>query len=219
MLLLIFALPEEARAVRRRIRWTAPEAGIPRGTFAGQDVSLGFVGIGGAGISKVERTMELIQPGMVISSGFAGATRSLLEAGDFVLSTNYTDPEIGKLLNQKKIADATGPFVQVGKVASGSDKWSLNRSLGSVVVDMESAMIANLCQKKQLPLVTARMISDAIDESIPAIFVGKKISRVGEVGDAAIFAGRMLGLIGKLADRLEVLVAAVAAIPGRGDAL
>ena len=216
MVMLVFALPEEARAVQRRIRWqprmqtnareTGSIGGGRRGFLAGHEVSLSFVGIGGGAIDQVERDVELIKPQLIISSGFAGATRSLLEPGDFVLSANYTDPAMGTLLLRQKIVDAGGTFVQVKAVASVADKWSLNRTAGSAAVDMESEIIADLCRRKQISLVTARMISDAIDETIPGIFVGRKVAGLRDLSDAAVFAARMLRLTEKLADCLEALV-------------
>jgi nucleoside phosphorylase len=214
MLMLVFALPEEARAVRRRIRWGKSEAGAPRGWFAGQEISLGFAGIGGVHIAEVERVVELVKPQLIISSGFAGATRSLLEPGDFVLSANYTDRAMGTLLIRQKIVDASGAFVQVNQVASVADKWSLNRTAGSAAVDMESEIIADLCRRRQLSMVTARMISDAINETIPSIFVGGKISSVKDLSDAAAFAARMLRLTERLADRLETLVGTLGSTAG-----
>lgn len=181
---------------------------VSRGVFAGLEVSLSFVGMGGAAVSRVERAVELVKPQLIVSSGFAGATRSLLEPGDFVLSTNYTDPDIGQILGRQKFVDASGSFVQVKEVASVSDKWSLNRSVRSIAVDMESEIIADLCRRKQISLVTARMISDAIDETLPALFTRGKVSRLSDLGDAVGFAARMLRLTGKLADRLEALVGA-----------
>jgi adenosylhomocysteine nucleosidase len=206
MLMLVFALPEEARVVRRRIQTNKSDAGVLQGVFAGQEVSVNFVGVGAVRIADLERSVELIKPRMIISSGFAGATRALLEAGDFVLSTNYTDADIAKALAQQKIFDAAGPFVQVRQVASASDKWSLKCSQGALAVDMESEAIADLCRRKGLSLVTARMISDAIDENIPAIFSTRRFSGLKDLGEAAAFAARMLHLTGKLADRLETLV-------------
>jgi nucleoside phosphorylase len=200
MLMLVFALPDEARVVRRRTR---------RGVFAGHEVSISFVGIGGAAIDQVEQAVELVKPELIISSGFAGATRSLLEPGDFVLGTNYTDPELGQMLGRQKFVDASGPFVQVKAVASVADKWASNRSAASIAVDMESEIIAALCRRKQISLVTARMISDAIDETIPGIFLGKKVSRINDLSHAVVFAARMLRLTEKLADRLEALVGAL----------
>ena len=208
MLLLVFALPEEARVLRRRIQWGTRRYPPLQGVFAGQEVSLSFVGIGAARIAELEQSVEQFKPEMVISSGFAGATRSLLEAGDFVLSTNYTDAAIAKALGPRKIFDAAGPFVQVERVAAASDKWSLNRSQRSVAVDMESEAIAELCRRQGLRLVTARMISDGIDEAIPEVFTRRKLSRLSDLGHAAIFAARMLRLTVELADRLEALVRA-----------
>ncbi|MBV8215338.1 MAG: hypothetical protein JOZ08_19175 [Verrucomicrobia bacterium] len=207
MVILVFALPEEARVVRRRIRWRKSPVGVPRGVFAEQEVSLAFVGISAVRIAELDRSIEQLKPRIIISSGFAGGTRSLLEAGDFVLSTNYTDADIGRALSQhQKIFDAAGPFVQVKQVASATDKWSLNRSHGACAVDMESETIAGLCRRKGISLVTARMISDAIDEAIPAVFTQRKVSRLSDLHGAGGFAARMLRLTGKLADRLEALV-------------
>src|SRR5215471_7683268 len=124
MVILVFALPEEARVVRRRIRWHQPPVDVPRGSFAGQEVSLAFVGISAVRIGELERSIDQVKPRMIISSGFAGGTRALLEAGDFVLSTNCTDADIAETLRHDyKIFDAAGPFVQVQRVASASDKW------------------------------------------------------------------------------------------------
>jgi nucleoside phosphorylase len=207
MVILVFALPEEARVVQRRIRWHKSPVGNLRGLFAGQEVSLAFVGVSAVRIGELERSIEQIKPRMIISSGFAGGTRSLLEAGDFVLSTNYTDADIRKSLSQhQKIFDAAGPFAQVDSVASASDKWSLNHSQGACAVDMESETIAGLCRRKGISLVTARMISDAIDEAIPAVFTQRKVSRLSDLHGAAGFVARMLSLTGRLADRLEALV-------------
>jgi nucleoside phosphorylase len=217
MVMLVFALPEEARVVRRRIRRGKSEAGTSRGWFAGQEISLGFAGIGGVYIAEVERVVDLVKPQLIISSGFAGATRSLLEPGDFVLSANYTDRAMGKVLIRQKIVDASGAFVQVKQVASVADKWSLNRTAGSAVVDMESEIIAELCRRKQILLVTARMISDAIDETIPGIFVERKVAGLRDLSDAAVFAARMLRLTEKLADRLEALVGTLGKHRGAED--
>jgi adenosylhomocysteine nucleosidase len=209
MVILVFALPEEARVVRRRIRCDKSPSDVPRGSFAGQEVTLAFVGISAVRIGELERSIDQVKPRMIVSSGFAGGTRSLLEAGDFVLSTNYTDAGIRKALGQhQKIFDAAGPFAQVERVASASDKWSLNRSYSACAVDMESETIAELCRRKGITLVTARMISDAIDEAIPAVFTERKVSRLSDLHGAVGFAARMLCLTGRLADRLEALVKA-----------
>jgi hypothetical protein len=63
-----------------------------------------------------------------------------------------------------------------------------------------------LCRRKGMSLVTARMISDAIDEAIPAVFTQRKVSRLSDLHGAVGFVARMLSLTGRLADRLEALV-------------
>ena len=75
-----------------------------------------------------------------------------------------------------------------------------------MAVDMESKAIASVCERYQVPLITARMISDGRDESIPSIFVGGKLRSVREAIKAGRFALRMLRLTRLLADRLTELI-------------
>jgi adenosylhomocysteine nucleosidase len=206
MFLLVFALPEEARVVRRRLRHAKSDGGGWRGVLADRKVAIRFVGIGGTAVDQLEPALLELKPRLILSSGFAGSTRSLLEPGDFVLATNYSTTKLGAQLMQQKIIDAAGAFTHVAALASVEDKWALNRSQKSVAVDMESESIARVCRRTNTPLLTVRMISDGINESIPEIFVRKKAPRVGELAEAIHFAGRMLRLTCKLADRLESVV-------------
>jgi len=209
MFLLVFALPEEARVVRKRTRWMQRTKEISKGIFAGREIAIQFIGIGGTAIRKLDQTIHQLTPDLVISSGFSGSTRSLLEPGDFVLASNYTDPGMAARLVLQKVADAAGLFAGVTKVAGVTDKWALNRLGSSIAVDMESKAIAEVCQRTNTPLITVRMISDGINETIPSVFIRKKLPRVAEVGEAVRFVVRMLRLTGKLADRLEEVVRSV----------
>src|ERR1700749_862790 len=68
MVILVFALPEEARVVRRRIRWDKSRVDVPGGSFAGQEISLAFVGISAVRIGELERSIDQVKPRMIISS-------------------------------------------------------------------------------------------------------------------------------------------------------
>jgi adenosylhomocysteine nucleosidase len=210
MFLLVFALPEEARGFRRRLRHAKSDSDGRRGLLAGREVAVRFVGIGGTTLAKLEPVILELKPRLILSSGFAGSTSSSLEPGVFVLATNYSDPELGAQLMQQNVIDAAGAFTQVAAVASVEDKWALNRSQKSIAVDMESESIAGVCRRTNTPLLTVRMISDGINENIPEIFIRRKAPRAGELGDAIRFAIRMLRLTGKLADRLESVVSVLA---------
>ncbi len=71
---------------------------------------------------------------------------------------------------------------------------------------MESEIIAELCRRKQISWLQARMISDAINETIPRYLSAGRFRGLKDLSDAAVFAARMLRLTERLADRLEALV-------------
>jgi len=202
MLLVVFALPEEARVFQKRLARKRKQETFFDGMLCGTRVGICFVGIRAKAMADFEKTVERLEPTLVINSGFAGATRALLEPGDFLIASNYTTAHID--LPVGSWVDAIGPFCSVEQVSGPADKQRLGEF--SVAVDMESKAIAAVCERYQIPLITARMISDGRDESIPAIFAGGKLRSAREAIEAGQFALRMLRLTRLLADRLTELI-------------
>jgi nucleoside phosphorylase len=202
MVLVVFALAAEARVFQRRLRGKSKQETFLDGMMGGTKVGICFVGIRATGIADLETTIQRLAPALVISSGFAGATRSLLEPGDFLLASNYTTAPakipVGSLV------DATGPFCSVEQVSGPPEKRRLGEF--SVAIDMESKAIAAACDRHQVPLITARMISDSRDENIPPVFIGGKLQNTKDAAVAGEFALRMLRLTHLLADRLSRLI-------------
>jgi len=145
----------------------------------------------------------------VINSGFAGAVRTLLEPGDFVLAENFSSPELLKRHETNSVFEAIGRFVCVDAIADSAAKMRINGEENVIALDMESARIATVCRKASVPLLSARMISDRYDEGIPGIFLGKGIRQKRDLLEAIAFAGRMIMLRGNLADRVVELVRAL----------
>jgi nucleoside phosphorylase len=205
MLLVVFALRAEARVFQRRLRHKSKQEIFFDGMMGGTRVGICFVGIRATAIADLETAIQRLAPTLVISSGFAGATRALLEPGDFLLASNYTTAHaeipVGSLV------DATGPFCSVEQVNGPLEKRRLGEF--SVAVDMESTAIAAVCDRHQIPLITARMISDSRDESIPPVFIGGKLRGAKDAVTAGEFTFRMLRLTGLLADRLTRLINSV----------
>jgi nucleoside phosphorylase len=172
------------------------------GMMGGTRVGICFVGIRATAIADFETAIQQLAPTLVISSGFAGATRALLEPGDFLIASNYTTAHLE--IPGNSLVDATGPFCSVEQINGPLEK----RRLGEfgVAVDMESKAIAAVCDRYQIPLITARMISDGRDESIPAVFVDGKLQSTKDAIMAGQFAFRMLRLTRLLADRLTRLI-------------
>jgi nucleoside phosphorylase len=202
MVLVVFALRAEARVFQRRLQRKQKRGIFFEGMMGGTRVGICFVGIRAAAIADLETAIQRLKPSLVISSGFAGATRSLLEPSDFLLASNYTTAHaeipVGSLV------DATGLFCSVEQIHGALEKKSLGEF--NVAVDMESTAIATVCDRHQIPLITARMISDSRDENIPPVFIGGKLQSVKDAVAAGEFALRMLRLTRLLADRLTQLI-------------
>src|ERR1700737_1323701 len=195
MLLVVFALAAEARVFQRRLARKKKQETFFDGTMFGTRVGICFVGGRATAVAVLEETIQRVAPTLVISSGFAGATRALLEPGDFLVASNYTTAQIE--LPVGNLADAIGPFCSVEQVNGPAEKRRLGEF--SLAVDMESRSIAAVCDRYQIPLITARMISDGRDESIPPVFIGENPRNPKKVPEETQFAFRMLHLARRLA--------------------
>ncbi|MBV8967955.1 MAG: hypothetical protein JO331_02705 [Verrucomicrobia bacterium] len=208
VVLLTFALKSEARVFLRRIRAQALNNSLYLGRTRDVPVAIFLIGIGAPQAGDLAVILRNYRPKLVISSGFAGAVAFEHDAGAFVLATNFTDLARGRLTQLSSHFDAEGPFRQVQSVLGPAAKAELGSS-GVQAIDMESETVARTCREQGIPVLTARMISDAADEGIPEIFLGKGLSGPSEAVAAARFAFRMLRLTSVLADRLCELLAAL----------
>jgi len=202
MVLVVFALPDEARLFQKRLVQKANHGRYLDGTISGVRVGICFVGIRATAIANLEEAIRQFEPLLIISSGFAGGTRALLEPGDFVVASNYTTARVNLPLGT--IVDSVGPFHCVEQIYGPAEKRMLGVS--GIAVDMESAAIAGVCDRHRLPLITVRMISDGRDEAIPAIFTGGKVRHLRDAVAAVRFVLRMLRLTRLLADQLIRLI-------------
>jgi nucleoside phosphorylase len=179
------------------------------GSLGSREIAVFCAGVGVRDEDQFTRTVADFRPELVINSGFAGAVRTLLEPGDFVLGENFSSPELVNRLKINRVFEARGRIVCVDKVVDAAAKARIAAEGNVVAVDMESARIAEICKKLSVSLLSARMISDRHDEGIPGIFLGKGIRRVKDVFDAIGFASRMIVLRRRLADRLAKLIQAL----------
>jgi nucleoside phosphorylase len=208
-ILVSFALRQEGVSFERRLTQRSTKFGSVLGRLDAQDVAVYRLGIGVRDEDRFKRTLRDLRPELVINSGFAGAVRTLLEPGDFVLGENFTSPELLKRLETVRVFEARGRFVCVEAIAGIATKTRINSEGNVVAIDMESARIAAVCRKLAVPIVSARMISDRYDEGIPRVFLGKGIRQMEDLSDAIAFATRMIELRRRLADRLTELIAGI----------
>jgi nucleoside phosphorylase len=179
------------------------------GQLGAREIAVLRLGLGAEDKEGFKRVVKELGSELVIHSGFAGAVRTLLEPGDFVLAENFSSPELSNWLGRTRIFAASGSFASVNEVADAAAKARLNAESSIIALDMESAQISALCSDLAVSYVSAKMISDRYDEGIPEIFLGKKIRRMRDLSDAIWFASRMLVLRQKLADRLIELISIV----------
>ena len=210
-ILVTFALRQEGVSFERRLNQRTASPGMIVGRLDSCEVGITWLGMRLCDQNSFERIVTRFHPGIVINSGFAGAVRTLLEPGDFLLAENFSSPEIVSRLETAPVFDARGTFECVAEVAGPADKIRKNGEGNVLAVDMESARFAAICREHDVLFVTGRMVSDRSDEEIPRVFLGKGLARMKDIPDAIGFAGRMIQLRPRLADRLAALIDAVRA--------
>jgi len=208
-ILVTFALRQEGISFERRLTQRSAKSGLVLGHLDAQEVAVYWLGTGVRHEVKFKKILSESHCDLVINSGFAGAVRSLLEPGDFVLAKNFSSPELWRQLESDHVFEARGDYLSVDAVADSATKTEANSKGNVIALDMESARVAAVCRDLSVPLVSARMISDRSKEEIPGVFLGKGIRRMKDIPEAIAFAGRMIVLRRKLADKLVELIHAV----------
>ena len=165
--LVTFAVPEEARPFKRRIRGGAESV----------DVLVTGMGPAHAG-SALGSYLEQQRPDLVITSGFAGALRPGLRHGTVV----FQAPVPAGLEPSLRAAGAEpARFATVEEVITrATRKRELRAATGADVVDMESDAILALASQRGIPAAVVRVISDEADEDLPLDF-NRLTGRDGQV--------------------------------------
>jgi nucleoside phosphorylase len=208
-ILVTFALRQEGISFERRLTQRTAESGLVLGRLDSQEVAICWLGVGVRQKTELKRILSELHFELVINSGFAGAVRTVLEPGDFVLAKNFSSPELLHRLELDHVFEASGNFFSVDAVADFATKNRAGSNGSFVALDMESAQVAAVCRDLSVPLVSARMISDRSNEEIPGVFLGRGIRRLRDIPEAIAFAGRMIVLRRRLADKLTELIRAV----------
>jgi nucleoside phosphorylase len=204
--LVTFALMQEGLSFERRLARRVAKHGLTMGQLGAHEIAVFRLGLGAQEKDGFKRVVRELSPQFVINSGFAGAVRTLLDPGDFVLAENFSSPQLANWVGTARIFTAKGNFAAVREIADAAAKMRVNSKGNFIALDMESAQVAALCSDLVVSYLSAKMISDRYDERIPEIFLGKKIRKMKDISEAIWFAGRMLVLRQRLADRLVELI-------------
>jgi adenosylhomocysteine nucleosidase len=173
--------------------------GVREGGLHGRRV---VVIVAGAGQDAARRATEVLidghAPQCVISAGFAGALCRDLPRGAILIADRVLGAQGEELpldlpagLPAKVVGQIAGQEIRRGPlltldhvVRSPDERRVLFDRCGGLAVDMESFAVAEVCRRRQVPLLAIRVVSDPLDEQLPhevAHLLAQK-SKAGRLG-------------------------------------
>jgi adenosylhomocysteine nucleosidase len=185
---LVFALHREAQAFLQEFRSQQRFPGAPcRARFCGPEWLTVLVLETGIGQKQTEESLRWLlakplfgnvpyQPKVVISCGFAGALQPDLQVGELILATEVVNadgycwpvPWPGDLP-----AGDWQPPLKRGRllttpqlIADVAQKRELGQRRQALAVDMESAIVASICSRQEIPFGCLRAVSDRVDTAL-----------------------------------------------------
>jgi len=180
---LVFALAAEAGGLVDRMQQAATTRGAKYtehvGLLAGRHVAVVQSGAGAAAAAAaVDDVIRVRQPEWVVSAGFAGGLHEALRRGHILMADTVLDAA-GKTLSVGLKMDARtleqSPGLHVGRllavdrvVHDPDEKQRLGAQHEALACDMETLAVAEVCAEHGVRLLSVRVISDAVDERLPA---------------------------------------------------
>jgi adenosylhomocysteine nucleosidase len=170
---IVAALEREVRPLVRH--WPArrrPYEGREFKFFEGDTavVVCGGIGVGPAR-RAAEAVIELYQPVLLVSAGFAGALQPDVRVGDVLTARVVIDAQDG---SRTDTGTGEGTLLSFESVAGAEQKAKLARAYGAQVVDMEAAAVARAAEAHRLRFMACKAISDSSNFRLPPVadFVG-----------------------------------------------
>ncbi len=150
-----------------------------RGTLEGHVVALAIAGTGREAAARATEAMITgHSPQWILSAGFAGGLQPELARNDMVMVDSVADTAGHQLALDLKIdreSLAKTPHVHLGRLLTVDQivrlpekKRELGRQYDALAVDMETFAVAEVCRRRQVPFLAVRVISDTVDEQLPA---------------------------------------------------
>jgi adenosylhomocysteine nucleosidase len=199
---ILFSLGREAQAFLQEFRPQQRFPGAPcRARFCGPEWLSVLVLETGVGGERTKRALDWVlskpsfgnlpyEPKVVLSAGFAGALQEELQIADLILATEVGDAEgnswpvpwPGPLPEGKwQPPMRRGRLLTVSQIAFDSaQKKDLGVRHQALAVDMESAVVASICSRHQIPFGCIRAISDdtktALSPELVSILSGANVS-------------------------------------------
>lgn len=155
-------------------------------------------GVGGAAAARAaEAMLDVHRPEWVISAGFCGGLNASLRRGDILLADMLLNSvgeqlAIDMRIDPKELAGRPG--LHVGRlltadriVRSPSQKLELGRQYQALAVDMETFAVAEVCRRRRARLLSVRIVSDTVEDELPADLevLARQRTRPARLGAAA----------------------------------
>jgi adenosylhomocysteine nucleosidase len=147
------------------------------GKLAGREVVIVESGVGAAAARAATAAIKFYQPRWVISAGFAGALCEPLRRGHILMADEVANLAgerlpVGRKLDPQWVAATKG--LHVGRLLSVNDvvrqpaqRQALAAEHGALACDLETFAVAAACRELHTPLLSVRIISDAVDDELP----------------------------------------------------
>lgn len=134
---------------------------------------------GGIGLEAARRTTEAViralQPGLVVSAGFAGALDPALRVGDIVKPRTVINACDGSRLDTGMGSET---LVTAPDVAGPERKQRLRDLYGASAVDMEAAAVAQGANARGVKFAAIKVVSDEANFAMPPM--ARFVSRDGD---------------------------------------
>ncbi len=135
--------------------------------FENGDTALICGGIGPEAARRAtEALIQEVNPGRVISVGFAGALHASLQIGDVLMPRHVINSVDGV---RTDVGSGDGALVSSANVAGKDQKLRFAKAYAAVAVDMEAAAVAQGALARGVEFGAIKVISDASDFNMPAL--------------------------------------------------
>jgi nucleoside phosphorylase len=212
--LIATALPEELGALLRRTRGVRRRGGSFEGTLGGRRVRLACTGSGPQRAARgLDRLLAEAPASLVIGAGVAGALTPGLALGEVVVARRVRDrageasaPDEGWRERAARLGARPAVAVSVDRVVTRpADRLALARDVpagGDGTVDMESAAWTRAAERRRVPCLILRAISDRSCEELPG-YLAQCVDAEGGLSRSRVVA-RALARPGSLRSLLRL---------------
>ncbi len=192
------AVKEEIAGIKRQMTVTGQsklgKTDVWTGVWEGKSLVLVRTGVGKKRAREaLSRVLETHAPAMIVSLGYAGGTHPSLKVGDLLIADQVVTGSDEPLATDTDLADRAadlpapkncsvhkGILLTMETVISQPEvKQKLGKHYGCLALDMETSVLAQLAKERDIPFVSFRSVTDAVDQEL--LDVSPFMEKDGEV--------------------------------------